>query len=99
MTSALDLSICCSVAKFEMLTEWHQRSQYSNLMTSFAVGLYAHHDKTAAQKGALCLISLTQTWTLCNGEIQTSKCFLDSTAGSIQLLKSFKMKYLGRFFT
>jgi len=73
-----------------MLTEQHQRSQHSNLMTSFAVDPYAHHDKTAAKKGTLCLITLTETWTLCSGEIQISKQFLDSTAGRIQLLRSLK---------
>lgn len=59
LTSTLDLSICCSVAKFEMLTEQHQCSQYRNFMRPFAVELYAHHDKTAVKKGTLCLITST----------------------------------------
>lgn len=98
LTSALDLSICFSVAKFDMLTERHQCSRYSNPMTSFAVGLYAHHEKTAAKKGTLCLITLTQTWMLCNGQLKISKRFLDSTAGSIQLSKSFKIKVFMKLF-
>lgn len=67
-------------------------------MTSFVVSLYAHHDKTAAKKGTLCLITLTQTWMLCNGQIKISKRFLDSTAGSFQLLKYFKIKVFLKLF-
>lgn len=98
LTSALDLSICFSLAKCEMLTEQHQCSWYSNLMTSFVVSLYAHHDKTAAKKGTLCPITLTQTWMLCNGQIKISKRLLDSTAGSFQLLKSFKIEVFIKLF-
>lgn len=98
LTSALDSSICFSVAKSEMLTEQHQCSWYSNLMTSFVVSLYTRHDKTAAKKGTLWLITLTQTWMLCNVQIKVSKRFLDSTAGSFQLLKSFKIKVFMKLF-
>lgn len=67
-------------------------------MTTFVVSLYAHHDKIADKKDTLWLITLTQTWMLCNGQIKTSKRFLDSTASSSQLLKSFKIKVFMKLF-